>query len=105
MVMSTILQHPDAPERRLAVSIGRELRRRRLAARLSQAAIGDPFTRAFVCAVERGRALPSIASLGVLLGHLGVAFDEFFQGVQQDMTSEYTGDHEDHTHTSSRRRR
>ena len=93
--MSIILQHPRTSDPELARAIGRELRRRRLAARLTQAAIGEPFTRAFVCAVERGRAMPSISSLAVLLGNLGVDLDEFFQGVQQDMTVRYTAAHGD----------
>ena len=95
MAMSTILQHNDMHDA-LTAAIGREIRRRRTAARLTQSAVGEPFTRAFICAVERGRAMPSIASLAVILDHLGVGFDEFFRGVQQDMTMRYTAAHGDH---------
>ena len=90
--MSTISQHPD---RRLAAAIGKEIRRRRRSASLSQAAIGAPFTRAYICAVERGRAMPSIPALAVILAHLGVGLDEFFAGVQSEMTMQYTAPHVD----------
>ena len=92
MPVSTILQHRDG---RLAAAIGHELRRRRRAAKLSQAAIGSPFTRAFICAVERGRAIPSIPALVIILAHLGVGLDEFFAGVQSQMTMQYTAAHVD----------
>ncbi len=86
--------------------IGRELRRRRLQAGLSQAAVGAPFTRALVCAVEHGRALPSLTTLAVFLEHLGVDFDEFFRGVQSEMTMGYTPGHgKARPHPPSRRRR
>lgn len=101
--LSTISQPPEP--RALAAAIGRELRQRRRAAGLSQAQVGAPFTRSFVSAVERGRAIPSITALGVLLGHLRVDFDEFFSGVQMDMTVVYTQAHGDHQEAPSRRRR
>jgi transcriptional regulator with XRE-family HTH domain len=90
--VSTISQHSD---RRLASVIGHEIRRRRRSAQLSQAAIGTPFTRAFICAVERGRAMPSIPALAIILAHLGVGLDEFFAGVQSEMTMQYTAPHVD----------
>ena len=90
--VSTISQHAD---RRLATVIGHEIRRRRRNAQLSQAAIGTPFTRAFICAVERGRAMPSIPALVIILAHLGVGLDEFFAGVQSEMTMQYTAAHVD----------
>lgn len=91
--MSTIYQ-PTDPEAALRRAIGRELRRRRRAADLSQAVVGDPFSRALVCAVERGRVTPSIPTLAVFLGHLEVELDDFFRGVQSEMTLEYHPDHE-----------
>jgi transcriptional regulator with XRE-family HTH domain len=103
MAVSTILQHTQRD--RLAISIGRELRRRRRGAGLSQAAVAAPFSRAYVCAVEQGRSLPSIPALGVILGHLGVGFDEFFSGVQREMTVRYTRGHGDRQAAPPRRRR
>lgn len=103
MTMSTISQHPR--DGSLAAAIGHELRRRRLQAGLSQATVAAPFTRSFVCAVERGRTLPSIPALAVLLDRLGCEFHEFFQGVQVDMTVLYTARHGDCQEAPSRRRR
>ena len=102
--MSTIYQ-PPPHEQQLPNAIGRELRRRRRAADLSQAAVAAPFTRALVCAVERGRVTPSIPALAVFLEHLGIDFDEFFRGVQSEMTVAYTHRREDHDQAPSRRRR
>ena len=104
MAMSTITLLND--QGRLSEVIGRELRRRRLQAGLSQATVGAPFTRALVCAVEHGRALPSLTTLAVFLQHLGVDFDEFFRGVQSEMTAAYTRDHgKARPHSPSGRRR
>jgi transcriptional regulator with XRE-family HTH domain len=103
MPVSTIhLLSPGA----LSTTIGRELRRRRLDAGLSQAAVATPYTRALVCAIEHGRALPSLTTLAVLLAHLDVDFDEFFRGVQSQMTVGYNAGHgEAGPHQASRRRR
>jgi transcriptional regulator with XRE-family HTH domain len=103
MRLSTISK--QSSHDRLAVAIGREVHRRRGDARLSQAALGAPLTRAFVCAVERGRTVPSITALGILLGRLDIDFDEFFRGVQQEMTVVYTPPHGDRQEAPSRRRR
>ena len=103
MHLSTISKQENHD--RLAVAIGRELHRRRGAARLSQAALGAPLTRAFVCAVERGRTVPSIPALGILLDRLDIDYDEFFRGVQQEMTVVYTPPHGDRQEAPSRRRR
>ncbi len=103
MRLSTISK--QSTHERLGSAIGHELRRRRVAARLSQAALGTPLTRAFVCAVERGRTVPSIPALGLLLERLDCGFDEFFLGVQQEMTVVYTPPHGDRQEAPSRRRR
>jgi transcriptional regulator with XRE-family HTH domain len=103
MQVSSILQQAERTE--LAAAIGHELRRLRRSAGLSQAAVASPFSRAYVCAVEQGRSLPSIPALGVLLGHLGVGFDEFFSGVQREMTMRYTRGHGDRQEAPARRRR
>ena len=89
----------------LAVAIGRELHRRRKARGLSQASLGEPLTRGFVSAVERGHTVPSIAALALLTDRLETGLDDFFRGVNEQMTSVYTAVHE-HTDTdpTSRRR-
>jgi transcriptional regulator with XRE-family HTH domain len=90
----------------LAVAIGRELHRRRKARGLSQASLGEPLTRGFVSAVERGHTVPSIAALALLTDRLETGLDDFFRGVNEQMTRVYTAAHE-HTDTdpTSRRRR
>jgi transcriptional regulator with XRE-family HTH domain len=90
----------------LAVAIGRELHRRRTAKGLTQASLGEPLTRAFVSAVERGHTVPSIASLALLTDRLGTRLEDFFRGVNEQMTRVYTPAHEHHhPDPSSRRRR
>lgn len=103
MAMSTILL-PVAPD--LPLAIGHELRRRRLERGLSQAVVAAPYTRAMVCSVEHGRALPSLTTLAVFLEHLDVRFDDFFLGVQSRMTMGYTAPHgEGRPNPPPRRRR
>jgi transcriptional regulator with XRE-family HTH domain len=89
----------------LAVAIGVELRRRRLAKGLTQQAVGAPLSRAFVCAVERGHAVPSIPALAMLADGLDVSLDEFFRGVNAHMTSVYSQPHGSGEDPASRRRR
>jgi len=71
---STIAKHealaPGSPEAR---SLGRELRRLRLARGLAQQAVGSSFTRAYVSAVENGHIVPSLAGLILLSRKLGVS--------------------------------
>ncbi|MFL5756861.1 MAG: helix-turn-helix domain-containing protein [Chloroflexota bacterium] len=62
--------------------IGPELRRRRVAARLSQAALAAPRTRAYISAVENGRVVPSVPALAALTARLGVGLGEFFSSVE-----------------------
>ena len=90
----------------LAVAIGREVHRRRKARGLTQASLGEPLTRGFVSAVERGHTVPSIAALALLTDRLDTGLDEFFRGVNEQMTTVYTAAHEHHdTDPTSRRRR
>jgi transcriptional regulator with XRE-family HTH domain len=90
----------------LANAIGRELRRRRTAKGLTQASLGEPLTRGFVSAVERGHTVPSIAALALLTDRLDTGLDEFFRGVNDQMTRVYTPAHEHHhPDPTSRRRR
>jgi len=90
----------------LALAIGREVYRRRKAHGLSQASLGHPLTRGFVSAVERGHTVPSIAALALLTDRLETGLDDFFRGVNEQMTRVYTAAHEHHdTDPTSRRRR
>jgi transcriptional regulator with XRE-family HTH domain len=90
----------------LALAIGRELHRLRTAHGLTQASLGEPLTRAFVSAVERGHTVPSIGALALLTDRLDTGLDDFFRGVKEQMTRVYTAAHEHHdTDPTSRRRR
>lgn len=60
---------------------GEELRARRLAARLTQAALADPLTAAYVSAVENGRVVPSLPALLFMLDRLGVSAAIYFEAV------------------------
>jgi transcriptional regulator with XRE-family HTH domain len=89
----------------LADAIGRELYRRRRAKGLTQALLGEPLTRAFVSAVERGHTVPSIAALALLTDRLETGLDDFFRGVNEQMTRVYTPAHEHHDPDPTSRRR
>ena len=92
---------PGSP---LSLAIGAELRRRRLALGMTQASLGRPLTRAFVCGVERGHTVPSVSALALLVDRLDVSLTEFFRGVNDEMTPVYTRGHERRSHPTSRRR-
>lgn len=87
MVMSTITRHNTRWDAVLAtgrLGVGRELRRRRLAAGVSQAALGNPLTRAYVSAVETGRVVPSLPALDHMVTRLGTSLSDFFAAVERD---------------------
>ena len=86
---------PDGRDRRLRMSLGVELRRRRLAARLSQDDVSAPLTRGFVSQVERGRTMPSLPALIVMSERLGTSADEVLRAVNRALNSEYAVRHED----------
>lgn len=72
---------------------------------MTQASLGEPLTRAFVSAVERGHTVPSIPALALLVDRLDVPLDDFFSGVKAQMTVVYNRAHERHPNPSPRRRR
>jgi transcriptional regulator with XRE-family HTH domain len=84
---------------RLRQAIGRELRRQRLDRGLTQAQLAGPLTKAFVSAVEHGRAVPSLPALQLMVERLDTTLSEFFARVEQDvvdpnLTLEYDPRHE-----------
>ena len=83
---------PGSP---LAIAIGREIRRRRVAAGLSQAEVGHPLTRAFVSAVENGHTVPSLASLVLLAERLATDPATLLRSVKPDTTAVYDVGHGD----------
>lgn len=64
--------------------VGRELRRRRIALGISQAALGTPLSRAYVSAVETGRVVPSLPALEHMVSRLGGSLSDFFAAVERD---------------------
>jgi transcriptional regulator with XRE-family HTH domain len=72
---------------------------------MTQSSVGAPLTRAFVSAVERGRTVPSIPALALLVDRLDVPLDDFFSGVKDEMTVMYNPGHERRPDPPSRRRR
>ena len=63
-------------------AIGGEIRRLRMARRLSQAELGVPLSRAYVSAVERGRVVPSLPALQLMASRLGVSLSALFRGIE-----------------------
>lgn len=90
----TNLLPPDRA-RNLRFSLGSEVRRRRLAAHLSQVQLSAPLTRAYISHVESGRTLPSLPALIVLAERLGTSADEILKSVNQTLNVEYPDGHED----------
>lgn len=85
---------PGGRASELSSSLGSELRRRRLAARLSQEEMSAPMTRSYVSQVERGRTLPSLPALIVMAERLGTSADEVLREVNRTLNAEYAARHE-----------
>ncbi|MEI7743009.1 MAG: helix-turn-helix transcriptional regulator [Chloroflexota bacterium] len=86
--MSSILQPTPQQRRSSAAEIGRRVRRHRLAAGLTQAELGDPYTRAYVSAVEHGRCAPSLKVLWLFAARLEVEVGDLVDGVNPFVTPE-----------------
>jgi transcriptional regulator with XRE-family HTH domain len=66
-----------------AIAIGQVLREARRRRGLTQRQLGAPFSAAFVSSVENGKTIPSLASLAILTGRLGMSLGEFFGEVER----------------------
>ena len=85
----------DEDERRLSASVdpawrlrlGQELRRRRTDHGLTQSALGEPLSKGFVSAVERGRSVPSLPALRLMTHRLGTTLGEFLTCVEDESTA------------------
>jgi transcriptional regulator with XRE-family HTH domain len=86
--MSTICK--PRLERTSAIRLGQEIRRRRSALGLTQADVGDPFTKAFVSAVESGRCVPSLSALVLLASRLNTTGADLLEAVNPRLSSVYT---------------
>lgn len=93
---------PDGRATQFSTSLGSELRRRRIAARLSQDEMSPPLTRGFISQVELGRTMPSLPALIVMSERLGTSADVVLRAVNQALNSEYAGPHANHRPSKSR---
>jgi transcriptional regulator with XRE-family HTH domain len=84
---------PNGRATRFSASLGSELRRRRIAAQLSQDEMSPPLTRGFISQVELGRTMPSLPALIVMAERLGTSADEVLKSVNQALNSEYAARH------------
>jgi transcriptional regulator with XRE-family HTH domain len=91
MHMSSISKPRIGPES--AHRLGQELRRRRLALRMSQTDVGRPFTRAYVSAVESGHCVPSLSALMLLAQRLNTTSGEILGAVKPRLAPLYTDPH------------
>jgi transcriptional regulator with XRE-family HTH domain len=91
--ITNLLPHERAQN--LRSSLGSEVRRRRLAAHLSQGELSAPLTRAYISQVESGRTLPSLPALILLAERLGTSADEILKSVNRTLNEEYPVAHED----------
>jgi transcriptional regulator with XRE-family HTH domain len=67
------------------MELGLELRRRRLALGLSQGAVGQPMSRAFLSSVEAGRLVPSLASLLIIARRLNTTASAILAAVDAEL--------------------
>ena len=86
-----------------AQTLGAEIRRRRKARGLTQAALGAPMTKGFVSAVESGHVVPSLPALALMAERLGVPLAELFAGVNQQWPTMYTRAHDNDRSTPTGR--
>lgn len=86
---------PDGRDRELRQGLGSELKRRRIAARLSQDQVSPPLTRGFISQVEHGRTMPSLPALIVMSERLGTSADEVLRSVNRTLNRQYGGGDED----------
>jgi transcriptional regulator with XRE-family HTH domain len=85
--MSTISKHPAPAD--LPSALGEEIRRLRVSRGLTQTQLGEPFTRAYVSAVERGRCTPSVVALLVFAARLQVPAGRLLDAVNSDLPARY----------------
>jgi DNA-binding XRE family transcriptional regulator len=64
--------------------LGLELRRRRMELGLTQASLGEPMSKGFVSAVERGRAIPSLPALRLMASRLDTTIGAFLLAVEEE---------------------
>ncbi len=86
---------PEGRDQTIRRRLGNEIRRRRLAAHMSQEDVSAPLTRGYVSQVERGQTMPSLPALIVIAEHLGTSADVVLRAVNRALSEEYAVGHED----------
>jgi transcriptional regulator with XRE-family HTH domain len=87
------------PKHAAARAIGAEIRRRRVALGLTQSQLGEPFTRSYVSALERGHCLPSLPALLTIAARLGAPAGELLATVNPSWSVVYTRARDRRRHT------
>lgn len=72
-------------------ALGGEIRRLRTARGLTQRELAEPLTRAYVCSVEHGRAVPSLASLVLFARRLDVPVGDLLATLDDPAARTTTG--------------
>ena len=86
MRASTIAKHHAAGRDTVfAHLLGAEIKRLRIERGLSQGALGEPLSRAFVSLVEHGRLTPSLPSLLIIASRLGTSAAGILASVESQL--------------------
>jgi transcriptional regulator with XRE-family HTH domain len=75
-----------APGSLFAITLGATVREHRKLSGLTQEELASPATKAFISLVERGRMIPSLASLYLIAARLGIPAWEILDEVNVQMT-------------------
>jgi len=96
MRKSTIAKHIEAGEgSRFARYLGLEIRARRVALGMSQAAAARPMSRAFLSSVERGRFTPSLSSLLIIARRLNTSAATILEAVELHLEARDSGNQDE----------
>jgi transcriptional regulator with XRE-family HTH domain len=89
---STIAKHQAGGEgSSFARALGRQIKGRREALGLSQAAVARPMSRAFMSSVERGRYTPSLSSLLIIARQLNTSAATILEAVDLELEARDRG--------------
>lgn len=96
MRKSTIAKHIEGGEGSpFARYLGLEIRARRVALGMSQAAAARPMSRAFLSSVERGRFTPSLSSLLIIARRLNTSAATILEAVDLQLEARDSGNQDE----------
>jgi transcriptional regulator with XRE-family HTH domain len=96
MRTSTIAKHGEGGQGSLFASyLGLEIKARRVALGLSQAAVARPMSRAFLSSVERGRFTPSLSSLLIIARQLNTSAATILEAVDLQLEARDSGNQDE----------